>query len=51
MKVNLFAQCLGYKQCSTNSEDAAAADDDNDDKDLGDSGDDEKGESKKSIKK
>jgi len=50
MKVNLFAQCLGYKKCSTNYEGGGADDDndddDNDDNDLGDSGDDEKGESK-----
>lgn len=58
MKINLFAQCLGYKKCSTNYEGGGAADDDddndnddnddddNDDNDLGDPGDDEKGESK-----
>lgn len=59
MKVNFFAQRLGYKKCSTNDEDGGAAndddddndnddndDDDNYDNDLGDPGDDEKGESK-----
>lgn len=51
MKVNLFAQCLGYKKCSTNYEGGGAAadgndDDDNDDNVLGDSGDDEKEKSK-----